>query len=117
MFLKQVDPFVFEELLLLSLKFRGIKVIHNKRYTGDGGIDGIILLGNKRYAIQAKRYTSYITASHVNDFKTALINKGCSGGFFIHCGKSGKALYSHLDSSIHLISGSNLHQLLTEAMP
>ncbi len=116
-YIRKIDPFVFEELLLLSLKYRGVKVIHNKRYTGDGGIDGILVLGkNKRYAIQAKRYKSYITASHVNDFKHSLMNKRCHGGFFIHCGKSGKGLYSHLDPSIHLISGSRLHQLLTDVM-
>lgn len=114
-YIRKIDPFVFEELLLLSFKARGIKIQHNKRYTGDGGIDGIIFLENKRYAIQAKRYTQHINASHSNHFKQAISSNRCSGGFFIHTGKSGQGVYQNLDSSIYLISGANLHRLLTDS--
>lgn len=115
-YVRKIDPFVFEELLLLSFKARGIKVIHNKRYTGDGGIDGIVILKDKkRYAIQAKRYTNHINSSHVDHFKRAVINHGCHGGFFIHSGKSGGRIFQSMGASIHLISGNNLHQLLTQA--
>ncbi|HHX8430837.1 TPA: hypothetical protein ACVO1V_002940 [Legionella pneumophila] len=36
-YIRTIDPFVFEELILIAFKSRGLKVIHNKRYTGDGG--------------------------------------------------------------------------------
>lgn len=109
----KLDPFVFEELLLLSFKYRGIKVIHNKRYTHDLGIDGKVILEGRRYALQAKRYTKHINPEHINRFKQDIISNRCDGGFFIHCGTSGKGVYQNLDSSIHLISGTALHQLLT----
>lgn len=112
-YVRKIDPFVFEELLLLAFKARGLKVIHNKRYTGDGGIDGIVVLPTKhRIAVQAKRYQSHINVQHLRDFAQDLKNQGCSGGFFIHSGKSGSAVYQHLPPNIALISGENLHKLL-----
>ncbi|MEX6059375.1 restriction endonuclease [Enterobacter hormaechei] len=43
-YLRKIDPFVFEELLLEGFEAHGFRTIRNKRYTGDGGIDG----GNNR---------------------------------------------------------------------
>ena len=113
-YVRQLDPFVFEELLLLAFKSRGLRVIHNTRYTGDGGIDGIVVLPNQqRFAVQAKRYQSHINAQHIHDFSTVLKHHRCHGGFFIHSGRSGASVYQQLSSNITLISGKYLHQLLT----
>ncbi|WP_248844390.1 restriction endonuclease [Escherichia coli] len=38
----------------------GFRTIRNKRYTGDGGIDGQVKCGKHRYLIQAKRYRGHI---------------------------------------------------------
>jgi restriction system protein len=114
-YIKTIDPFVFEELLLIAFQSRGLKVIRNKRYTGDGGIDGIVLLPSKiRMAIQAKRYQNHINAQHLKDFAAVLTNHGCSGGYFIHCGKSGQTVYQQIPQNITLISGATLHRLLVE---
>lgn len=114
-YIKTIDPFVFEELLLISFQSRGLKVIRNKRYTGDGGIDGIVCLPSKhRIAIQAKRYQNHINAQHLKDFAAVLSNHGCSGGCFIHSGKTGLAAYQQIPQTITLISGANLHRLLCE---
>ncbi len=37
-YLRKIDPFVFEELLLEGFERRGFEVIRNRRYTGDGGL-------------------------------------------------------------------------------
>lgn len=101
----------------MTLMPRALKDSNSKRYTGDGGIDGIVILKDKkRYAIQAKRYTNHINSSHVDHFKQAVINHGCHGGFFIHSGKSGGRIFQFMGASIHLISGNNLHKLLTQAL-
>ena len=114
-YVRTIDPFVFEELLLIAFKSRGLKVIHNKRYTGDGGIDGIVVLPSKhRIAIQAKRYKQHINVHHLHDFSRAIHAFGCHGGYFIHCGKSGSTVYQQLPKGISLISGNNLHRLLTD---
>lgn len=114
-YIKTIDPFVFEELLLIAFKSRGHRVIRNKRYTGDGGIDGIVILpSNQRMAVQAKRYQNHINAQHLKDFAAVLKNHGCSGGYFIHCGKTGLATYQQIPENITLISGATLHRLLAE---
>ena len=114
-YIRTIDPFVFEELLLIAFKKRGIKVIHNKRYTGDGGIDGMIILPSKqRIALQAKRYQKHINVQHIRDFSESIRAHGCHGGYFIHCGKSGQEVYKQLSDDITLISGNNLHRLLTD---
>ena len=113
-YIRKLDPFVFEELLLLGFKSRGLRVVHNTRYTGDGGIDGVVILPNQqRFAVQAKRYQNTINAQHVSDFGHDLKRHGCSGGFFIHSGKSGAGVYQRLPDNVMLISGVHLHRLLT----
>lgn len=56
-FLRKVDPYVFEEVLLLCFKERGYWVKRNNRHPGDGRFDGTVFneLGQK-ILIQAKRY-------------------------------------------------------------
>jgi restriction system protein len=114
-YIRTIDPFVFEELLLIAFKSRGLKVIHNKRYTGDGGIDGIVILpSQQRMAVQAKRYQNHINVQHLKDFAQTIKNHRCHGGFFIHCGKSGAAVYQNIPDNMMLISGATLHRLLVE---
>jgi len=43
-YLRKIDPYVFEELLLEALLSKGFKITRNKRYSGDGGIDWQSLL-------------------------------------------------------------------------
>lgn len=52
-YLRKIDPFVFEELLLEGFERRGFEVIRNRRYTGDGGIDGRVKIdGQTAYPCQ-----------------------------------------------------------------
>ncbi|MGM8474744.1 restriction endonuclease, partial [Enterobacter hormaechei subsp. steigerwaltii] len=67
-YLRKIDPFVFEELLLEGFEAHGFRTIRNKRYTGDGGIDGQVIIGKYRYLIQAKRYRGHIALQHVQEF-------------------------------------------------
>lgn len=111
--LRKADPFVFEELLLIAFKNKGVRAIRNHAYTGDGGIDGRIVLQDKRViAIQAKRYQSHINPKHILDLKRTIKYK-YDGGLFIHTGKTGGKSYENLSSNIKLISGERLIALLT----
>ena len=56
------------ELGVAKLKKRGFKIIRNKRYTGDGGIDGRAYKNDQHYLIQAKRYRKHINPAHVTEF-------------------------------------------------
>lgn len=113
-YLRKIDPFVFEELLLLCFKARGFQVKHNQAYTGDGGFDGIVILPNKkRFAIQAKRYQWHIDRKDVEDFCQLIKIKQLHGGFFIHTGRTGEAAYEARQNLVYLISGNGLHGLIT----
>lgn len=113
-YLRKIDPFVFEELILFSFKKLGCKIYHNRRYTGDGGIDGKVKIGNKIYLIQDKRYTNYINNNHLMSFNDVCF-KNNSPGFFVHTGKTGQGV-SFLKQqypNITIISGKNLISLIT----
>ncbi len=113
-YLKNIDPFVFEELLLTAFQKKGFKIHRNKKYTGDNGVDGTIYdHQNNQILIQAKRYKNYINKQHIQDFGNLIHAKKCQG-FFIHTGKTGK--YSHQlaqELNIQIISGSKLINLIS----
>lgn len=46
-YLRKIDPFTFEEMILEAYELRGHKVKRNHRYTGDGGIDGKVWLNGE----------------------------------------------------------------------
>lgn len=115
-YLRTVDPHTFEEVVLSSIEAAGFVVLRNRRYTGDGGVDGRVLLPGtfgKTLAVQVKRYRSAINPSHVGDFERAIRAGGHAGGLLVHCGRTGPltrlALYG---MPIDLVSGSALLNLL-----
>ena len=112
-YLRKMNPMVFEELLLEAFKRKGYEVIRNRRYTGDGGLDGKVIIDGKPRLIQAKRYSSYINPGHVRAFDSLCTEKGTTG-FFIHTGKTGQGArdFSHLSGRVTIISGDRLLDLL-----
>ena len=117
-YLRKIDPFVFEELLLEGFERRGFDVIRNCRYTGDGGIDGRVKIDGQTWLVQAKRYTSYIAVGHVRDFSVLLNTTGCRG-FFCHTGKTREGTKALIrgDSRMILVSGQKLLDLIATDAP
>lgn len=109
-YLRKIDPFVFEELILHSFRQKGYKIKRNKKYTGDGGIDGKVIINKQTYFIQAKRYTDFINPRHVENF-AALCQKHKVKGYFIHTGKTGQKSFDikKEHKSIEIISGNKLY--------
>lgn len=117
-YLRKIDPFVFEELILLTFKKHGFKVKRNRRYTRDGGIDGLVKKDGKKYLIQAKRYSNYINLAHVKEFiKVCQEQKFC--GYFIHTGKTGTETKKLIKNNpqIKLINGEKLYEFFIESFP
>ncbi len=122
-YLRKVDAFTMEELILSALEKReDIKVERNKKYTGDGGIDGRFfhyanIDGKKvrrKYIIQVKRYSSYINRKHLLLFANQTVQEKAHFGLFIHTGKTGQEtmkISKDLDN-IEIISGAKLIQLV-----
>ncbi|ODG99629.1 hypothetical protein A4S05_37340 [Nostoc sp. KVJ20] len=108
--LRRISPYVFEELVLTCCFEQGWQIQRNFRYTGDGGIDGRVLILGKLYVIQVKRYADYISPKHIKDFLCCIEGEGASGGFFVHTGITGqlsKQLIRRSDKII-LVSGQKL---------
>lgn len=105
---------IFSALLLEGFEAHGFRTIRNKRYTGDGGIDGQVIIGKYRYLIQAKRYRGHIALQHVQEFEKLLKRHNCRG-LFCHTGKTGAGSKSVSIASerMEIISGQRLIDLLT----
>ncbi|EID1643416.1 restriction endonuclease [Salmonella enterica subsp. enterica serovar Napoli] len=112
-YLRKINPYVFEELLLLALEKQGLDVIRNSSYSGDGGLDGQVFINGKRWLIQAKRYSRSISPRHISEFGELLAREG-GGGFFIHTGRTGKKSVGYLQHlrTVQLVSGQRLLNLL-----
>lgn len=112
-YLRKINPYVFEELLLLAFERQGHPVQRSASYSGDGGLDGQVFIDGQRWLIQAKRYSSTITPAHIRDFGTLLLRERCVG-FFIHTGRTGNLsrLLLHAYPQVRLISGQRLLNLL-----
>lgn len=115
-YLRMIDPFVFEELLLDAFKAKGFNVVRNKRYTGDEGIDGVVWKNGTKYLIQAKRYKGHINVKHVTEF-IALVESHKCHGFFCHTGKTGPKSKQVVQNygNITILSGQSLIDLISES--
>ena len=113
---RAMDPLAFEELLLEAFERRGHRVIRNCRYTGDGGVDGEVIIDGIRFLIQAKRYKDAIRPEHVWDFAQLCATRR-QRGLFIHTGSTGGMSRAVVDGAtgIQIVSGQKLLALLTGA--
>lgn len=114
--LRAMDPLAFEELLLEAFERRGHRVIRNRRYTGDGGVDGEVIIDGERWLIQAKRYRDAIRPEHVSDFAQLCATRR-RRGLFIHTGRIGGMSRGVIDraTGIEIVSGQRLLALLSGA--
>ena len=111
-YIRKINPFVFEELILSSIEKQGKIIKRNKSYSNDGGLDGIFY--DKKYGkvlIQSKRYKSYISKKHVEEFLD-IVKKNNYKGIFVHTGKTGKYTKLLEDENVCFISGENLIDLI-----
>lgn len=111
--LRGMDPLAFEELLLECFERRGCKVARNHRYTGDGGVDGKIIIQGEVWLVQAKRYAGAIRPEHVDAFASLCRSKRMRG-LFIHTGRTGPQSQTILGRHAHIeiLSGERLLALI-----
>lgn len=114
-YLRKIDPYVFEELILWAFRKKGFRVRRNKRYSGDGGIDGRVKINGQTFLIQDKRYTGHVSLAHVKAFDE-VCRRRHRQGLFIHTGRTGEGSREVVWSSprVSVISGSGLVELLRE---
>lgn len=113
--LRNLNPYVFEELLLLAFSEQGFRVEKSQSYSHDGGVDGFIYdRRNRGFLVQAKRYKGCINPTHAKDF-IKIVNQRAYGGFFVHTGRTGRKAKAKLPRNIKIVSGTRLLELLAVA--
>lgn len=110
-YLRKINAYAFEELLLSALKEAGAKITRNKKYSGDGGLDGRCKYKGQVYFVQAKRYKNYISAEDVKQLSFTCRKKGVRG-LFIHTGKTGKKSHEEKSNNVDIIDNHRLISLL-----
>lgn len=112
-YLRKVDPYSFEELILTCLERKGFPIKRNERYSGDGGIDGKFFHNGELYLIQAKRYQKEIRYAHLSEFSQLLAQHNCKG-IFVHTGTTPKNIKERNINmnNMTIVSGGRLIRLL-----
>lgn len=111
-YLRKVDPYAFEELILTLLQRKGFVIRRNSRYSGDGGLDGRFEHNRQLWLVQAKRYSHRIKQEHVSAFASLLLENNCKGGIFVHTGNTPASVRNYVLANktpqIEIISGDRL---------
>ncbi len=122
---KKSTPAFFEKLvvdLLLAMGYGGFDTANGEvtKYSGDGGIDGIIKedkLGLDKIYIQAKRWENSVPVSAVRDFAGSLLSKKARKGVFITTSNFPASAYEYvrsIDPTLILIDGDQLTKMMLE---
>ncbi|WP_153785324.1 restriction endonuclease [Pseudomonas sp. EMN2] len=113
-YLRQIDPLVFEELVLEAFERRGHEVFRSASYSGDGGVDGRVSVRGRPYLVQCKRYSKHISKQHVLAF-AAILDRRQVHGLFCHTGRTGEFSrdFHKQHPYLTIISGEKLVNLLT----
>ena len=114
-YLRAINPYVFEELLLTAFAALGNPISRNKRYSGDNGLDGRVKLDGKWTYLQAKRYRGYVKLEHIREFNQ-LCERSKQPGIFIHTGKTGSGVWKVCSPLVHVVSGENLVDFIDRAI-
>ena len=114
-YVRKINPYVFEELVIYAFSLHGYGFERNRRYSGDGGIDGRVFKDGKMYLLQCKRYGKYINPRHVDAFSSVCREEGCEG-FFVHTGRTGKGAKHKaiISGNVSIISGNRLVHLFSK---
>lgn len=110
-YLRKIDPYVFEEVVLSHFAQSRFKIKRNRTYSRDGGIDGKIKVRGKIFLIQTKRYTKSVKTSDIQDLNL-LCKKRRSQGLFIHTGKTPKNTGNH--PKVQIIAATDLAMVLRQ---
>lgn len=106
-YIRKVDHFLWEYILMRCFEERGYSIIYTP-LTRDGGSDGFVTINGEFIVIQAKRYKGRIAKADVVKLNNLVkSNKRFKKGLFIHTGKSSDPIieYFHANEKLEQISG------------
>jgi hypothetical protein len=102
----------FELIVLEAFARLGYKANHTS-WSGDEGIDGILVKGKNKIAIQCKKQTSKVGQPALRDFLGAMKHANCAEGFFITTSSFSDPAKSFVkEKNIKLIDGKEIIEIL-----
>lgn len=111
-YIRKIDAFVFEEMILFAFEALGCDIRRNSRYTGDGGVDGRFRYQGAQYLIQAKNYSGFIQTADIKSLSEQS-SAAEAIGVFVHTGKTRPATWRIArQQNVVVISGSAVLALL-----
>ncbi len=112
--LRQLNPFIFESVLLECCKGYGYCVQSEGKFTKDGGVDGKFSYRGRFYVIQAKLYKGEAVPKHIGMFQNAIGWQQASRGYFFHTGKATPEFWAAVKKAdkVSVISGQRLVNFL-----
>jgi restriction system protein len=119
---KLIDPSSFERLIQRLLRESGFVQVEVTGRTGDGGIDGkgiarIHGIMSFHVVFQCKRYQGSVSASHIRDFRGAMVGRA-DKGLFITTGTFSRDAFKEATRDgappIDLVDGDQLADKLKE---
>jgi restriction system protein len=111
-YLRKMNPHAVEEIILDAAEAAGHRIRRNRAYTGDGGVDGEIMVDGIWHLVQTKRYQKTISPQHVADFAALCVSRR-QPGLFVHCGRTGPKSRLNATSQVRFVSGSAITALIT----
>lgn len=112
-YLRKINPYVFEEMVLDAFVRDGYKAVRSSSYSGDGGVDGRLKKDDETFLVQCKRYRKHISKRHFEDF-VSLCEKCHKKGFFVHTGRTSKNIRKKARERglVTIVSGQKLVELI-----
>lgn len=112
-YLRKMNPYAFEELVLDGFRKAGYEVRRNRHYSADGGIDGHVYRDGREYLVQCKRYSGHISRRDVEDF-SRVCTRECREGYFVHTGRTGRGSKetAALAGNVTVIGGDRMLELV-----
>ncbi|MFA0809347.1 restriction endonuclease [Microbulbifer epialgicus] len=112
-YIRKVDHFLWEEILMSCFEERGYPIIRTKM-TRDGGSDGFVTINDDFVVIQAKRYKGRISKAHVVELDRLVNhNRRHDKGLFIHTGKTSTPIMEFFRSNDHMEILSGVDRILS----
>lgn len=112
-FLRNLDPHLFEELVMFAFKKQGYVIFRNETYSNTRGHVGqISTYKNERKLIQTKIYTGVWNPADLQDFKVVVgQHEQCNAGIFVHTEKSTNLPANDIPN-IDVMDGQQLIELI-----
>lgn len=117
--LREMNPFLFEEILLHCCERYKYFVPPKKGFTKDNGVDGYFSFQGRFYVIQAKLYSGEANPDHLTQFANAIKWHHAAKGFFFHTGRTTDEFkrIALASATIDIVSGKKLINFLLGRKP